>query len=194
MKRIKKAIKDIFWALIIALFIRAFIVQAYKIPTGSMEPTLLVGDFLIVSRLSYGIRIPYLGYAVRWSKPKRGDVIVFIYPRDRSKDFIKRVIAVEGETIEIRNKKIYINGKLIHDSWGYHFSNLIINTRDNFGPYKVPSRHVFVMGDNRDESNDSRFWGSVSMNDIKGKAWRIYFSWDPALHRIRLRRIGMAIK
>ncbi|GBD04012.1 Signal peptidase I T [bacterium HR19] len=186
--------KDILIALLIALFVRTFAVQAYKIPSGSMIPTLLVGDYILVNRLEYGIRIPYKGYIVRWGEIKRGDIVVFVYPEDPSKDFIKRVIALPGEEIEIRKKKIYINGKEIEDPWGFFSDNYFGPPRDDFGPFKVPEGHVFVMGDNRDESNDSRFWGPVPIENIKGKAFLIYFSWDSSAKTIRKERLFSLIR
>jgi len=187
-------VRDIFIAFVLAIFIRAFAVQAYKIPSGSMIPTLLVGDYILVNRLSYGLRIPYYKYILRWGEIKRGDIIVFVFPEEPSKDFIKRVIALPGETIEIRKKKIYINGKEIEDKWGFFKDDYVGPPRDDFGPFQVPQEHVFVMGDNRDESNDSRFWGPVNIENIKGKAFIIYFSWDPYEKSIRFSRIFSIIR
>jgi signal peptidase I len=187
-------VRDIFIAFVLAIFIRAFAVQAYKIPSGSMIPTLLVGDYILVNRLSYGLRIPYYKYILRWGEIKRGDIIVFVFPEDPSKDFIKRVIALPGETIEIRKKKIYINGREIEDKWGFFSDDYVGPPRDDFGPFQVPQGHVFVMGDNRDESNDSRFWGPVNIENIKGKAFIIYFSWDPYEKSIRFSRIFSIIR
>jgi signal peptidase I len=187
-------IRDIFIALVLAVFIRTFAVQAYKIPSGSMIPTLLVGDYILVNRLAYGLRIPYYKYIFRWGEIKRGDVIVFVFPEDPSKDFIKRVIALPGETIEIKRKKIYIDGREIEDKWGFFSDNYFGSPRDDFGPFQVPPEHVFVMGDNRDESNDSRFWGPVNIQNIKGKAFIIYFSWDSYEKSVRFSRVFTLIK
>ncbi|MFZ8803497.1 MAG: signal peptidase I [Candidatus Calescibacterium sp.] len=187
-------IRDIFIALVLAVFIRTFAVQAYKIPSGSMIPTLLVGDYILVNRLAYGLRIPYYKYIFRWGEIKRGDVIVFVFPEDPSKDFIKRVIALPGETIEIKRKKIYIDGREIEDKWGFFSDNYFGPPRDDFGPFQVPPEHVFVMGDNRDESNDSRFWGPVNIQNIKGKAFIIYFSWDSYEKSVRFSRVFTLIK
>jgi signal peptidase I len=187
-------IRDIFIALVLAVFIRTFAVQAYKIPSGSMIPTLLVGDYILVNRLAYGLRIPYYKYIFRWGEIKRGDVIVFVFPEDPSKDFIKRVIALPGETIEIKRKKIYIDGREIEDKWGFFSDNYVGPPRDDFGPFQVPPEHVFVMGDNRDESNDSRFWGPVNIQNIKGKAFVIYFSWDSYEKSVRFSRVFTLIK
>ncbi len=193
-------IKSIVIALIIAFFIRTFIVQAYKIPSGSMIPTLLVGDYILVNKLAYGIRNPFKnGYLIRWSMPKRKDVIVFTYPVNPKLDFIKRVIGLPGDTIQIINKKVYVNGKPLNEPYARFVDPFVYpkspnNPRDNFGPVKVPPGELFVMGDNRDESYDSRFWGFVPIKDVKGKALIIYFSWDPQKHRIRWKRIGKLIK
>jgi signal peptidase I len=140
------------------------------------------------------LRIPYYKYILRWGEIKRGDIIVFVFPEEPSKDFIKRVIALPGETIEIRKKKIYINGKEIEDKWGFFKDDYVGPPRDDFGPFQVPQGHVFVMGDNRDESNDSRFWGPVNIENIKGKAFIIYFSWNPYEKSIRFSRIFSIIR
>ena len=185
----------ILMALLLALFIRTFIVQAFKIPSGSMIPTLLVGDHILVNKLSYGIRVPFLEkYLVEFGQPARGDVIVFIYPEDRSKDFIKRVIGVAGDNVEVRNKKVYINGKEVEDSHarfeGYDAQLAGAVNGDNYGPKAVPENHVFVMGDNRDRSYDSRFWGYVSLSEVRGKAFLIYWSWDGGDRWVRWERLG----
>jgi signal peptidase I len=166
-------------AVILAILIRAVFVQAFKIPSGSMEPTLLIGDHILVNKLVYGIRVPFT--PLRWphfSDPARGDVIVFVYPEDRAKDFIKRVIAVGGDTIEIRNKKVYINGEPADNPQARFIDSAVQpgSRRDSMPPTKVPEGHLFVMGDNRDASHDSRFWGFVPVEDIKGKAFLIYYS------------------
>jgi len=193
---IKEYIEPIVIAVLIALFIRAFIVQAFKIPSSSMEPTLLVGDHLLVNKFIYGIRIPYTDIKFfQYKKPQRGDIIVFIFPKDRKKDFIKRVIATEGEKVVILHNKIYINNKLMDDPWG-HFT-MPRSTIEDYGPVKVPESSLFVMGDNRDNSQDSRFWGFVKINEVKGKALIIYFSWDSnaqdLLNKIRWTRFGKLI-
>jgi signal peptidase I len=176
-KFVKEYLEPIVFAVLIALFIRAFIVQAFKIPSSSMEPTLLVGDHLLVNKFIYGIRIPYTDIKfLQYNKPKRGDIVVFIFPKDRRKDFIKRVIGTEGEKVEIIHNKIYINGKVIDDPWG-HFT-MPRSSIEDYGPVKVPEGSLFVMGDNRENSQDSRFWGFVNLNEVKGKAFIVYFSWD----------------
>ncbi len=163
-------------AVLLALFIRAFVIQAYKIPSGSMVPTLLVGDHILVNKFIYGIKTPFINKTIiPISKPKRGDIIVFIYPVDREKDYIKRVIGLPGEQIEIRNKKIFINGELLDRPFGVYGNGLRRN--NNSGPIIVPANSLFVMGDNRDHSYDSRYWGSVPLELVKGKAMIIYWSW-----------------
>ncbi|MCD6152822.1 MAG: signal peptidase I [Syntrophobacterales bacterium] len=192
---IKEYIKAIFIAIVIALFIRTFFVQAFKIPSGSMIPTLQIGDWLLVNKFIYGIKIPLIRKTlIPVKNPQRGDIAVFIYPMDRSKDFIKRVIGVGGDIIEIKNKKIYINGSPFDDTYGVFTDSLILprsmQPRDNFGPVKVPEGHIFVMGDNRDNSYDSRFWGFVNLNDVIGKAFIIYWSWNGKKHNVRWNRLA----
>ncbi len=190
--------KSIILALILALFIRTFFVQAYKIPSGSMIPTLLIGDHILVNKMVYGIRNPFTREV--WFNgrlPKRQEIVVFIYPQNRKLDFIKRVIGLPGDVVEIRNKQVYVNGKPLREPYVRHSDPKILprelSPRDNFGPVKVPPGYIFVMGDNRDESYDSRFWGFVPLKDVKGKAFIIYFSWDSRHFRPRLTRIGKLI-
>ncbi len=192
---VKEYIKAIFIAIVIALFIRTFFVQAFKIPSGSMIPTLQIGDWLLVNKFIYGIKIPLIRKTlIPVKNPQRGDIAVFIYPMDRSKDFIKRVIGVGGDIIEIKNKKIYINGSLYDDHHGIHTDSLILprslQPRDNFGPVKVPEGHIFAMGDNRDNSYDGRFWGFVDLKDVVGKAFIIYWSWNGEKHNVRWNRLA----
>jgi signal peptidase I len=163
-------------AIILAILIRGCLVQAFKIPSSSMEPTLLVGDHILVSKFIYGIRIPFTD--ARWphfTVPKPGDVIVFIWPKDRSKDFIKRVVAVGGDTVEVREKQVFVNDVPITNPHAV-FDNRMNGRRGNFGPVRVPKDHLFVMGDNRDFSQDSRSWGFVPEQDVKGEAFLIYYS------------------
>ncbi len=201
----RKVVKDylgsILLAVLFALFIRTFIVQAFKIPSSSMEPTLLVGDHLLVNKFIYGIRIPFTEEKIfQYRRPQRGDVIVFPFPRDPSKDFIKRVIGTGGEKVQIIQSKIYINDTMIEDSWG-HFERIgspgYRHAIENFGPVIVPSDSLFVMGDNRNNSEDSRFWGFLRVNTVVGKAFVIYFSWDrnapTLLETVRWTRTGEII-
>jgi len=192
---IREYAKAIIIAIIIALFIRTFVVQAFKIPSGSMKETLLIGDHILVNKFIYGVKIPFLRKTViPLKEPERGDIVVFIYPVDRSKDFIKRTIAIEGDVIEIKNKKIFINDKPYNDGRGIYTDSLVIphsiQPRDNFGPVKVPEDSIFVMGDNRDQSFDSRFWGFVKLEDVLGKAFIIYWSWDRINNDVRWNRLA----
>jgi len=169
-------------AVILALLIRTFVVQAFKIPSGSMEPTLLVGDHILVNKFLYGVKIPFIrNTIIPISKPQRDDVIVFIYPHDTSKDYIKRVIGLPGDRIEIFDRKININGTLYDDKHGV-YSEVRNGAPPNmakkrYRPVIVPENHLFVMGDNRDHSSDSRVWGFVPLKSVKGKAFIIYWSW-----------------
>ena len=169
-------------AVLLALFIRTFIVQAFKIPSGSMEPTLLIGDHILVNKFIYGVKIPFINKTlVPLGEPKRGDVIVFIYPEDKSKDFIKRTIGLPGDTIQITDKKVTINGRVYDDPHAFYSvkGKVWPDTpgKSHLGPLTVPQDHLFVMGDNRDHSYDSRFWGFVPLESVKGKAFIIYWSW-----------------
>ncbi len=202
-------------AILLALFIRTFVIQAFKIPSGSMKPTLLVGDHLLVNKFIYGIRIPIIDkFLIEFKGPERGDVVVFKWPKDESLDFIKRVIGVEGDTIEIKNRQLYVNNKKVKEQlldkkvknelFGRYDDDEITNAEAyketignrkhvilyqpaleqlennktvNFGPETVPKDSIFVMGDNRDNSDDSRYWGCVKLDKIKGEALIIYWSW-----------------
>ena len=197
----KEYLEPIVLAILIALFVRTFIVQAFKIPSGSMEPTLLVGDYLLVNKFIYGIKIPFTQTKVfQLVNPRRGDIIVFPYPVDPSKDFIKRVIGTGGEKVEIIQGEIYINDRRISDPWG-HFEKIgpadILQRIENLGPVIVPEGSLFVMGDNRNNSEDSRFWGFLRVNTVVGKAFILYFSWNPNAENlwnaIRWSRIGSLI-
>ena len=197
--KLQEYIEAIILAIVIAFFIRTFVIQAYKIPSGSMKPTLLIGDHILVSKFNYGIKLPLIrSTLLPIGTPKRGDIVVFIYPEDRSKDFIKRLVGVPGDTIEIRDKKILINGLPYKDEHGVYVDHMIIpgsvQPRDNFGPVTVPEKKLFVMGDNRDESYDSRFWGMVDQRDVLGKALIIYWSWNGEDRDVRWNRIGSLLK
>ena len=188
----REYLQAILIALVLALFIRTFAVQAFKIPSGSMKNTLLIGDHILVNKFIYGVRNPFTrGLWIPGKKPECGDVAVFIYPMDRKKDFIKRVIGIEGDTIQIINKNVYVNGKLFPDPPGVqHTDPRILPGRDNMGPVTVPKDKIFVMGDNRDQSYDSRFWKFVPLKDVKGKAFTIYWSWNSDKFWPRFERIG----
>jgi signal peptidase I len=165
-------------AILLALFIRTFIIQAFKIPSGSMEPTLLIGDHIFVNKFIYGIKIPFLRKTlIPIKNPSRGDIIVFIYPKDESKDFIKRLIGLPGEKIEIKGREIFINGQRFDDPYGDYSVRNNPGEPCSFCSTTVPEGHYFVMGDNRNNSQDSRYWGFVPADNIKGKAVIVYWSW-----------------
>jgi signal peptidase I len=201
--RVKSASREyleaILVALLVALFIRTFVVQAFKIPSGSMLPTLQVGDHILVNKVAYGVRLPFLEkHVIRFGDPGRGDIVVFIYPVDPSKDFIKRVVATAGEVVEIQQKRILVDGEPWEDPYAYFADGQDPEgrggrPRDVHGPVTVPPGHVFVMGDNRDRSYDSRFWGFVDTDDIKGRAFLIYWSWDGEDRWVRWERLGDSV-
>jgi len=220
----KEWIEPFLIAAIVALFIRQFIVEAFKIPSGSMIPTLTIGDHLLVNKFIYGPRVPFTDTRIFvWKEPKRGDVIVFKYPDDEKKDFIKRVVGLPGDKLEIKKGKLLINdqlvpvvetgeyvdkehrfgksydikAKLLEEQLG-NVTHKIQYLRDqsdyDFHAVLVPKDSVFVMGDNRDNSQDSRFWGFVKYNKILGRALIIYWSWDGNGRWVRWERIGSLIK
>jgi len=180
---LRENIEAIAIAVVLALFIRTFIVQAFKIPSPSMVETLLIGDHILVNKFIYGVKVPFLDKTIiPLKEPKRGDIVVFKFPGDPSIDYIKRTIGIAGDIIEIRNKRIFVNNE--PDDGGYaifqdpRVLSGNIQPRDNFGPVTVPEDSLFVMGDNRDHSYDSRFWGFVDLKAVKGKAFLIYWSWN----------------
>ena len=184
--------------LVLALAIPTFVVQTFKISSESMEPTLEIGDYLLVNKFIYGIKIPFTSINLfPWKSPQRGDVIVFIFPLDPDKDFIKRVIGVGGDTVSIINKRLYINGVEAPDPHAVYSKDTILlgdmQKLDNFGPVTVPQGCLFVMGDNRDRSFDSRFWGFVPLKDVLGKAFTIYWSWNSQESMVRWNRLGRLI-
>jgi signal peptidase I len=191
-------------AVAIALLLRAFVIEAFQIPSGSMIPTLEIGDHIFVSKFAYGIGIPFTDKKIlAWHHPQRGDVIVFKYPHDTSTDYIKRVIGLPGDKVEVRHNEIFINGnpmprELVNERYSHHecphgSCELWLEHLDGhahsalhqlrppteFGPVEVPAGNVFVMGDNRDNSNDSRVWGTVRFELIKGRALIVWWSRDP---------------
>lgn len=231
--KFREYVEAIVIAVLLALLIRTFVVQAFKIPSGSMISTLLVGDHILANKFLYGLKIPFTNSRfLILRQPRHGDIIVFSFPgnkereecrsfpenvayrfknawsnenplylfKDDCRDFIKRVIGVGGDKIEIKNKTVYINGAALVEPYAQHKDKRIeeatIEPRDNFGPITVPRGKFFVMGDNRDQSYDSRFWGYVDMSEIKGKAFIIYWSWDSEgglLRKIRLSRMGKLV-
>jgi len=194
---LRENVEAVIIAVIIAMFIRTFIIQAFKIPSGSMLETLQIGDHILVNKFIYGVKIPFTDgkVLIPVKDPEKGDIVVFKYPEDPSKDFIKRVIATGGDTVQIINKKLYVNDKLVRDKeYAIHKSSQIysamVSPRDNLRKIKVPENSLFVMGDNRDNSHDSRFWGFVDLKAVKGQAFIIYWSWNKSKFGVRWGRIG----
>jgi len=186
-------------AIVLALVIRTLVVQAFKIPSGSMLPTLQIGDHILVNKFLYGAEIPFLDWHMPGLRnPQRGDIIVFKFPQDEGRDFIKRVVALPGEKIAIRGKQLLVNGKPVLEPYATYLDRAIQESphspRDNFSPVVIPPGQLFMMGDNRDYSMDSRFWGFLDIKKIKGKAFVIYWSWDRERFRPRWERIGKVIR
>ena len=218
------------FAIIAALILRAFVIQAFRIPTGSMKDTLLIGDFLLVNKFNYGMRtpdwigIPYTqaGFEVPWYRfpsirePEPYDVVIFRYPLDHNMDYIKRLIAIQGQTVEVRDKQVFVDNKEFptppfsqyvdprvfkRDMGRYTFQTFQhLGSRDNYGPLTIPESKFWMMGDNRDNSADSRIWGYVDHSEIVGQALIIYFSWESNVpwsqffRKIRFSRIGTVIR
>jgi signal peptidase I len=188
-------------ALILALIIRAFLLQAYRIPSSSMEDTLLKGDHILATKFNYGMTIPFTTHKF-WGRdivPKRGDVIIFSFPNNTSVDFVKRVIGLPGDTIAVRNKHVYVNGQEFTTGHEKYTDPYIITegqgrVRDNMPELVIQKGYVFAMGDNRDQSYDSRFWGQLPIENIKGKALVIYFSYERGHMPNRLARMGHLIR
>jgi signal peptidase I len=196
-KRKKSVIREyaeiIVLAVALALFVRTFFIQAFRIPSESMEDTLLVGDFLFANKLLYGPKLPLVDVrlpAIR--DPKPGDIIIFKYPNDPKVDYIKRCVAVEGQTVELVDNKLFVDAVMQDED----YTKYVFGSRPDrrFGPFKVPEGHIFMMGDNRDNSADSRAWGPLDKRLISGKAMFIYFSWNPNAHSVRFSRIGDVIR
>jgi len=218
----KEWVEPFLIAAVVALFIRQFVVEAFKIPSGSMIPTLTIGDHLLVNKFVYGPRIPFMDTRIfTWKEPQRGEVIVFKYPENEDKNFIKRIVGLPGDKIQIINGKLFINDQVVPIkatsapadksieeglSFGkpmlyeerlgtvtHTMQYLVDQSGKNDGPWLVPKDSVFVMGDNRDNSQDSRFWGFVKENKILGRAFIIYWSWDGDGRWVRWERIGNLI-
>ncbi len=201
--KLRDWIESIIWAFVIAMIIRTFFVQAFKIPSGSMEDTLLVGDFLLVNKMVFGLHIPFTSKNIlRFREPKRGEIVIFISPYTK-KYFVKRCIGIAGDTITVHSKHLFVNNHRVFDEHVVHKDSRefpgIPNVhgptyqedwetgefrfvggycRDNFGPVVVPGGHIFVMGDNRDNSDDSRFWGPLNQSSVLGKPLVLYWSWE----------------
>lgn len=217
-------LKSLAIAFMLFLVIRSFAVEAFRIPTGSMEGTLLVGDFLLVNKAVYGAQVP--GTAVRlpaFGEPERGDVVVFTPPHEPNKNYVKRLVGLPGDTLHMRDKVFFRNGQIVPEPYAQHGDPLDAYdprmqwqieylsgmsdrsgyrpTRDNWGPLIVPDDRYFVLGDNRDDSEDSRYWGLVEAETLKGKPLFVYYSFDPRplshapwLTDIRWDRIGGSIQ
>lgn len=216
-------VKSLVIAFTLFMLIRTFVVEAFRIPTGSMEDTLLVGDFLLVNKAVYGAQVP--GTALRlpaFDDPQRGDVIVFLPPHEPDKNYVKRLVGLPGDTVAMRDKVLYVNGDAVDEPYTHHADpadvfaprmlwqlDYLVSTvepttyrptRDNWGPLVVPEDRYFVLGDNRDDSEDSRYWGFVHGDAIKGRPLFVYYSFNPHsfhalpwLTEIRWGRIGGAI-
>lgn len=185
------------WAVVLASVLRAGVAQSYFIPSGSMEPTLQVGDRVLVNKLAFAARVPFTSQVLLpLGQPQRGDVVVFAPPGGQGDDLIKRVMGLPGETVEVRAKRVYINGLALADPWGRHTSQPALG--DDFGPVRVPAGHYFMLGDNRDHSYDSRLWnqgrgGFVPGRDIRGKALVVLWSWDQAAWQPRWARVARSL-
>jgi len=212
--------KSFFPIILVVLIIRSFLIEPFRIPSGSMLPTLLVGDFILVNKFSYGVRLPLFGAkVVEVGEPERGDVVVFRYPRDPSVDYIKRIVGLPGDHVHYENKTIFINGERVpQKSLGVYTGvgqglqvtgaslreehlgdvdhQILIQTSRKLveGDFEVPEGRYFVMGDNRDNSNDSRFWGTVPEENLVGKAFMIWMHWDKIKGGVTWGRIGSSIK
>jgi len=192
----REYVEAIVIAVLLAVVIRALVIQAFTIPSGSMMDTLLVGDYILVNKFIYGAEIPFTNQHLPGIRqPRRGDIIVFRYPQDESRDFIKRVVAVGGETVQVRDNRVFINGQPLDEP--YVRPGAFPATPSNHcgyvhacDPVIVPPGSYFVMGDNRDNSQDSRYWGFVKRSKIRGKAFIMYWSWDGDHHWLRWRRLG----
>lgn len=240
--------RSVVLALVLFLVVRTFLVEAFKIPTSSMEGTLLVGDYLLVNKAVYGAEVPFLGLRLpAWREPGRGEVVVFHPPHDPEKNYVKRVVGVPGDTLEMRDKILFLNGREVEETYvryidrngdathsnmrwqrnhllagdvgpggeygvtgegevasGYDIRRSPVRyrpSRDNWGPISIPEDSYFVLGDNRDNSEDSRYWGFVDRLSIRGQPWRLYFSFDsteegriPGLPAVRWERVGQPVR
>lgn len=220
-----EGIKAVSTAIVLFLLIRTFLVEAFKIPTGSMENTLMVGDFLLVNKAVYGAEVPVFHTRLPgYNEPKHGDVVVFLPPHDPTKNYVKRIVGIPGDTLEMRSKVLYINGDPQIEPYVHHVDrysepadsrmlwqrDYLVDgvarstydpTRDSWGPIVVPEGKYFALGDNRDNSEDSRYWGFLDSSSIRGRPMFVYYSFvrDPLqpfswLTDVRWRRIGEAIR
>ncbi len=198
-KRTKSVVREYFELIaetaVFVFFVLTFVVQAFQIPTGSMEPTLLVGDFLLVNKFVYDNGTGALDRALLPRREiKRQDIIVFKYPNELSKDYVKRVIGLPGEKLEVRNKQVFINDNPLEEPYKVHLYHDEDSSRDNYGPVTVPPGHLFAMGDNRDNSLDSRSWGFVPLINLKGRPWVIYFSYAAERDAYQKTSVGDRLK
>jgi signal peptidase I len=191
--KLREYFEIIVTAVVLALIVRALIIQSYHIPSESMEDTLLKGDFLFANKFIYGAKVPFVKwYLPKIRDPKPGDIVIFKFPGDGKTDYIKRCIAVEGQTVELRGKRLFVDGaEKLETHSKYIYGDM---PRRDFGPYTVPRDHILVFGDNRDNSYDSRFWGPLDKKLLRGKALFLYFSVDYKKHWIRFSRIGDLIR
>ncbi len=199
---VREYVEAIAIAILLALVIRTLIVQAFTIPSGSMMDTLLIGDYILVNKFLFGPELPLTDYRLPSLRyPHRGDIIVFKYPQDEKRDFIKRIVATPGETVQVRGQQVLINGRPLEEPYVRRNPGALSHTASPgycgyayaCEPLVVPADSYFVMGDNRDNSQDSRYWGFVKRDKIKGKAFLIYWSWDGDRHWLRWWRLGRYI-
>lgn len=209
--------RSFFPIVLIVLLLRSFLVEPFRIPSGSMMPTLLIGDFILVNKFTYGIRLPVIHTKIiELGEPKRGDIVVFRFPKDPTVDYIKRIVGLPGDRIGYLNKQIYVNGEpakqtilgvyegaghggelLMNEELGTITHDILVRKGDpsaKEGEFVVPDGQYFVMGDNRDNSNDSRFWGAVPEANLVGRAFFIWMSWDSGKPGIAFNRLGTVLK
>jgi signal peptidase I len=202
-RSLREWVDALVFAVVIAAIVRTFIVAPFKIPSGSMYPTIEVGDHIFATMFSYGLPVPFTDIKLAPRPVQRGDIVIFPFPADPSVDYIKRVIGTGGETVEMRGEQVYINDKPISEPYAYYDPH-VLRARQltgapppHFGPVRVPEGKLFMMGDNRFNSSDSRYWGFVDEKTVKGKGWVVYFSHDPEdgwLTGYRFGRIAHAIQ
>lgn len=193
-KKLFEYIKFLSAAIIITLVIRVVFVQSYRLPTYSMLPTLLDGDYMLANKFIFGVKLPFSEkrhFVLRM--PQRGEIIIFQSPTKPRRALVKRVIGVEGDIIKGENKQIFVNGDLIEEPYVQHIDNSFQDGRDSFGHYRVPEGKIFVLGDNRDDSIDSRTWGYADIKDVEGKPFILYWSWDNEKKTPRFERVGRLI-
>ncbi|MBD3160714.1 MAG: signal peptidase I [Candidatus Eisenbacteria bacterium] len=194
-REVRETIRSLAWAVVLFLIIRTLAFQAFRIPSPSMEDTLLIHDFLFISKLTYGPKVPFTDLRLPGLRePEPGDVVVFKNPQKVDQDYIKRCVAVGGQTVEYRDKVLYVDGVRQVEPYVKHTDPRVLPGRDNFGPFRVPEGKLFMMGDNRDNSSDSRYWGFLDESLIHGKAEIIYFSWSADRMLPRFKRLLMRIE